>query len=103
MKILDIEDLCGTYGEEMTLGGLLRELQGRRVHKCPRCGGEGEILADDDFFRDPKLYSNWRLGYSYKNGAVYDNCPLCGGGGDTEKEYRPRMKAVYVQDGYECD
>ena len=54
MKILDIEDLCGTYGEEMTLGGLLRELQGRRVHKCPRCGGEGEILADDDFFRDPK-------------------------------------------------
>ena len=43
MKICDVVRLCKTYGDNTTLAELQKEIQGNKIHKCPKCSGTGKI------------------------------------------------------------
>lgn len=89
MKIKDVIELSERYGNNTTLAELARKIQGKKIHKCPKCGGSGTIT------KEVNVAEYWecceRLVY-----RTFE-CDLCKGEGYTEKEYKPRM----VQDGWE--
>ena len=90
MKICDAVRLCKTYGEDTTLAELQKEIQGNKIHRCPKCYGEGIVI---------KMINRaqyWECRDRYEETKV--TCDLCNGEGYTEKEYKPKM----VQDGWEC-
>lgn len=89
MKICDAVRLCKTYGENTTLAELLKEIQGNKIHKCPKCSGTGKITKK----RNKAQYWECCDDYEY-----YDvECDLCNGQGYTEHMYKPKM----IQDGWE--
>ena len=88
MKICDVVRLCKTYGENTTLAELQKEIQGNKIHKCPKCSGTGKITKK----RNKAQYWECRDDYEY-----YDvECDLCNGQGYTEHMYKPKM----IQDGW---
>lgn len=89
MKICDVVRLCKTYGENTTLAELQKEIQGNKIHKCPKCSGTGKITKK----RNKAQYWECCDDYEY-----YDvECDLCNGQGYTEHMYKPKM----IQDGWE--
>ena len=89
MKIHEAVKLCKTYGENTTLAELQKEIQGNKIHKCPKCSGTGKITKK----RNKAQYWECRDDYEY-----YDvECDLCNGQGYTEHMYKPKM----IQDGWE--
>lgn len=89
MKIVEVTRLCEQYGENTTLGELRKKIQGKKIHKCPKCGGVGIICVKKDIAEAWECSSRWKY-YDVK-------CDLCDGEGYTEHEYKPKM----VQDGWE--
>lgn len=89
MKICDVVRLCKTCGENTTLAELQKEIQGNKIHKCPKCSGTGKITKK----RNKAQYWECCDDYEY-----YDvECDLCNGQGYTEHMYKPKM----IQDGWE--
>lgn len=89
MKICDVVRLCKTYGQNTTLAELQKEIQGNKIHKCPKCSGTGKITKK----RNKAQYWECCDDYEY-----YDvECDLCNGQGYTEHMYKPKM----IQDGWE--
>lgn len=89
MKICDVVRLCKIYGENTTLAELQKEMQGNKIHKCPKCSGTGKITKK----RNKAQYWECCDDYEY-----YDvECDLCNGQGYTEHVYKPKM----IQDGWE--
>lgn len=89
MKICDAVRLCKTYGENTTLAELQKEIQGNKIHKCPKCSGTGKITKK----RNKAQYWECCDDYEY-----YDvECDLCNGQGYTEHVYKSKM----IQDGWE--
>lgn len=43
MKIHETISLMKDYGKNTTLGDLVKKLQGKRIHKCPKCNGTGMV------------------------------------------------------------
>lgn len=92
MKICDVVRLCKTYGENTTLAELLKEIQGNKIHKCPKCSGTGKITKK----RNKAQY--WECCDDYEYYEYYDvECDLCNGQGYKEHMYKPKM----IQDGWE--
>lgn len=89
MKICDAVRLCKTYGENTTLAELLKEMQGNKIHKCPKCSGTGKITKK----RNKAQYWECCDDYEYYD----EECDLCNGQGYTEHMYKPKM----IQDGWE--
>lgn len=90
MKIHEAIRLRNTYGGNMTLDDLAIQIQGNKIHKCPKCGGSGNTI------KRINRAQYWECCDRYEE--VETACDLCNGEGYTEKEYKPRM----VQDGWEC-
>lgn len=89
MKICEAVRLCKIYGEDTTLAELQKEIQGNKIHKCPKCSGTGKITKK----RNKAQYWECCDDYEY-----YDvECDLCNGQGYTEHMYKPKM----IQDGWE--
>lgn len=89
VKICDVVRLCKIYGENTTLTELLKEIQGNKIHKCPKCSGTGKITKK----RNKAQYWECCDDYEYYDGE----CDLCNGQGYTEHMYKPKM----IQDGWE--
>lgn len=89
MKIIEAIELCQRYGENTTLGELRKKIQGKKIHRCPKCDGKG-ILREC-----VNVAEGWEFTYRWEHREV--ECDLCNGEGFTENEFRPRM----VQDGWE--
>lgn len=93
LTVAQVLELRDCYGGEVTIDQLVKHIQGKKIHKCPKCNGTGvnkvkynaypTVLPDSGFVHD------WK----YK----YVSCDLCNGEGYTEHEYKPKM----VQDGWE--
>jgi hypothetical protein len=89
MKICEVVRLCKIYGEDTTLAELQKELQGNKVHKCPKCGGTGKITKKRNMAQYWECCDDWQY---------FDvECDLCNGQGYTENVYKPKM----IQDGWE--
>lgn len=89
MKICDVVRLCRTYGDNTTLAELQKEIQGNKIHKCPKCSGTGKIT------KKRNIAQYWECCDDYE---YYDvECDLCNGQGYTEHMYKPKM----IQDGWE--
>lgn len=88
--IYKLESLSCEYGDDITLGELIKRKKGNNIHKCPKCEGHGYVTRC--------IPGDW--GYTGDR-YVDEKCDLCKGIGYTEHEYKPRM----VQDGWEqeCD
>lgn len=43
MKVYAVKQLCQQYGSDTTLGELVQKIQGKKIHKCPKCNGTGFI------------------------------------------------------------
>lgn len=82
MKIHTAIDLMECYGKDMTLGELVKKIQGNNIYKCPKCNGTGSV----------KIQIRAEVwGYS-ETEYEYVKCDLCDGEGYTEHEYKPKMK-----------
>lgn len=89
MKINECKSLISVYGENATLKDVLKQIQGNKIHRCPKCGGSGMLHKRRNTAQYWECCDRWEY---------YDvECDLCGGEGYTEHEYKPRM----VQDGWE--
>lgn len=89
MKIHEVVSLMKDYGENTTLGDLLKKIQGKRIHKCPKCEGSGKVTKRKNTAQYWECCDNWKY---------YDvQCDLCNGEGYTEHQYKPKM----IQDGWE--
>lgn len=89
MKINEIVSMIYDYGENATLRDVLKNVQGNKIHRCPKCGGSGVVHKRRNIAQYWECYDVWE---------DYDvQCDLCCGEGYTEHEYKPRM----VQDGWE--
>ncbi|WP_291567068.1 MULTISPECIES: hypothetical protein [unclassified Clostridium] len=93
IKIKDIKNLIKQYEGETTLNDLLKKIQKNKIHKCPKCKGEGENIVKYNAYPKGLPDSRWVEDWKYKN----VECDLCNGEGYTEKEYKPRM----IQQGWE--
>lgn len=93
MKIIEAIELCQKYGENTTLGELRKKIQGKKIHRCPKCEGNGYIVEEYNAYPSGFPDSGWVYEPGYRN----ITCDLCDGEGFTENEFRPRM----VQDGWE--
>ena len=93
MKIHEAVTLVTTYGPDITLGELLKQIQGRKVHKCPKCNGTGEITEEYNGYPSGLPDSGWVYEPAYRTVT----CDLCKGEGYTGKLMKPRM----IQDGWE--
>lgn len=81
---------CKTYGENTTLAELLKEIQGNKIHKCPKCSGTGKITKK----RNKAQYWECCDDYEY-----YDvECDLCNGQGYTEHMYKVYTTDVAVEE-----
>lgn len=90
MKIHEAICLRDDYGGKTTLDDLVKRIQGNKIHRCPKCYGEGNVI---------KMINRaqyWECCDRYEETKA--TCDLCNGEGYTEKEYKPKM----VQDGWEC-
>lgn len=89
MKIHEAFSLMKDYGENTTLGDLVKKVQGKRIHKCPKCNGTGRLTKRKNTAQYWECCDNWEY---------YDvQCDLCNGEGYTEHQYKPKM----IQDGWE--
>lgn len=89
MKIHEAVSLMKDYGENTTLCDLVKKVQGKIIHKCPKCGGSGRITKRKNTAQYWEFCDNWEY---------YDvQCDLCNGEGYTEHQYKPKM----IQDGWE--
>lgn len=89
MKIYEAISLMKDYGENATLGEVVKKIQGKKIHKCPKCGGTGKVTKRRNKAQYWECCDNW---------VEYEEiCSLCNGEGYTEHEYKPRM----IQDGWE--
>lgn len=93
MKIHEVMALVTAYGPDITLGELLEHIQGRKVHRCPKCDGTGEITEKYNGYPSGLPDSGWVYEPAYRTVM----CDLCKGEGYTDKLMKPRM----VQDGWE--
>ncbi|OUO77918.1 hypothetical protein B5F53_11935 [Blautia sp. An249] len=93
MKINEAIALSKDYGANTTLGALVKQIQGNKIHKCPKCSGSGKVAVKYDDYPPGLPDSGW----AHKWITKYVECDLCHGEGYTEHEYKPRM----VQDGWE--
>lgn len=88
MRVYEAVSLMERYGENLTLGSLVKKIQGNKIYKCPKCKGTGRM--------EKKCWL-----YDREGGAScthkYVDCDLCYGEGYTDCEYKPKM----VQDGWE--
>ena len=84
MKVNTAISLMECYGKDMTLGGLVKKIQGNKTHKCPKCNGTGSIRKQIQ--AEVWGYRDARYGYV--------ECNLCNGDGYTEHEYKPKMEQV---------
>ncbi len=46
MNINQVKELISQYGEQATLGEVLRKVQGNKVFICPKCEGKGYITVE---------------------------------------------------------
>ena len=93
MKIKDVKELVDAYGPDLTLGEMLKKIQGNKIHKCPKCNGQGFIRVEYNGYPRGLPDSGWVYEAAYKN----VECDLCKGEGYTDREYKPKM----VQAGWE--
>lgn len=89
MKIYEAIRLRNTYGGNKTLDELVDEVQGNKIHKCPKCNGSGNVTQRVNRAQ----YWECCARYEYETHP----CDLCNGEGYTEHEYKPKM----IQDGWE--
>lgn len=94
LKVKDVLELRECYGGEVTLDQVVRHIQGKKTHKCPKCGGTGTVSVRYNAYPQGLPDSGWVEDWQYKS----VECDLCKGEGYTEEEYRPRM----IQDGWEA-
>lgn len=88
-KLVDI------FGDDFTIGELLKIVQADAGHVCPKCEGKGYI---DE--REEQVVRNFRGDVVIKYVTFKkEPCDLCLGLGRTAEKYRPKM----VQDGWEID
>lgn len=95
IRINEIIELCGAYGENTTLGDLKRIIQGNKKYECPNCKGKGYTVEKYNAYPSGLPDSGW----VYKAGYRNIPCDLCHSIGYTEKQYKPKM----VQEGWESD
>lgn len=89
MKVKDVKSLIRQYGENTTLSEILKNVQGNKIHECPKCNGTGKITKR----RNTAQY--WECCEKFE---YYDvDCDLCNGEGYAEHEYKPKM----IQNGWE--
>ena len=93
MTINQVKSLIDQYGEQATLGEILRKVQGDKVFKCPKCDGKGFIEVEYNGYPSGLPDS----GFVYEPAFTIENCDLCKGEGYTSHEYKPKM----IQDGWE--
>lgn len=93
MRICEIKGLVDRYGANTTLGKILTEIQGNKVHKCPKCNGLGYTEHEYNSYPEGFPDSGWVYQPAYKS----VECDLCKGEGYTEHEYKPKM----IQCGWE--
>lgn len=93
MKINEVKGLIEQYGEQTTLGEILRKVQGDKIYKCPKCRGKGYVTVEYNCYPSGLPDS----GFVYKPGYKNKKCNLCNGEGYTSHEYKPKM----IQDGWE--
>lgn len=89
MKIHEAVSLMKDYGENTTLGDLVKKVQGKRIHKCPKCNGTWKVEKRRNKAQYWECCDDWEY--------YFTTCDLCNGDGYTEHEYKPKM----VQDGWE--
>lgn len=83
IKIHEAMELVHQYGRNTTMGDFLRNIQGDKIHKCPKCNGTGSIEIES----------------GPENQKTTIMCTLCDGEGYTEKQYRPHI----VQKGWKTE
>lgn len=93
MKIREVVALCEQYGENTTLGEILRNVQGRKKYICPKCKGTGIITVEYNGYPNGLPDSGWVYEAAYRK----EECDLCKGEGYTGKLMKPHM----VQEGWE--
>lgn len=93
LKATDIVSLICVYGENATLGDIYKRVANGRIHRCPKCNGNGTITIEYNAY--PKGLPD--SGFVYEAGYRDEECDLCNGQGYTKEEYIPKM----VQDGWE--
>lgn len=93
MKINEVKGLIDQYGEQATLGEILKKVQGNKIFKCPKCRGKGYVIVEYNCY--PRGLPD--SGFVYKPGYKNKKCNLCNGEGYTSHEYKPKM----IQDGWE--
>jgi len=74
------------FGADCTIGEVVRQVQGKNIHQCPKCGGVGSFYIPESYGCDGQEY----------HPAKNIECDLCKGIGYTDREYRPKM----VQKGW---
>jgi rubrerythrin len=92
ITIDDAVFLVNAYGENYTLGELLKRIQGDKIYKCPACMGRGKITEEYNAYPSGLPDSGW----VYEAGYRDKKCTLCDGHGYTNKKYVPKM----VQEGW---
>lgn len=93
MKIHEAISLMEDYGENTTLGDLVKKVQGKMIHKCPKCNGTGTVSVKYNAYPSGLPDSGWVEEWRYRE----VKCGLCNGEGYTEHQYKPKM----IQDGWE--
>lgn len=76
MKIHEVIRLRNAYGGETTLDDLVKRMQGNKIHRCPKCGGNGIVI------KRVNRAQYWECCDDYKEIKV--TCNLCNGEGYTE-------------------
>ena len=93
MTINQVKGLINQYGEQATLGEILKKVQGNKVFKCPKCDGKGYVTVEYNCYPSGLPDS----GFVYEPAFRDEKCNLCKGDGYTLYEYKPKM----IQDGWE--
>ena len=95
MKINEIEELVLQYGEDTTLGEVLKKAKGIYMNKCPKCEGKGYTLEGYNAYPSGLPDSGFVTDWQY----MKVTCDLCGGRGYTKEKYKRKTKVIF--DGYE--
>ena len=93
MKVHEIDALISRFGSGTTLREIRQYVMGNRIHKCPKCHGNGYVEVEYNAYPSGLPDSGFAVDMRIK----HEPCELCDAHGYTEKELKPKM----VQHGWE--
>lgn len=92
MTISEIENLIRIHGD-IKFSELIAKKKGNKIHKCPKCNGEGVTQEKYNAYPHNLPDSGWVDDWKYRDIP----CTICDGFGYTDKEKKPITAIVGYQ------